>query len=50
MTSLLCVGVSHTLVEDVRLVAGGGCEVLSLGKAEGHRPQEVVRILGSDQT
>lgn len=50
VTSLLCLGMSQTLVEDVRLVTGGRCEVLSLGEAEGHRSQEVVRMLSSDQT
>ena len=48
--SPLCLEVPLAPVEDVGLVTGGGCEVLSLGEAEGHGSQEVVRILRSDQT
>lgn len=37
-------------VEDVRLVAGGGREVLLLSEVTGHGSEEVVCIRSSDQT
>lgn len=48
IASPLCPGLPLALVEDVWLVTGGCCEVLSLSEAARHRSQEVVCIRCSD--